>query len=206
MINDLQFWGDAKSVHDLLDAHAKSLQSLISSLDLAAIEQVAEILDARCQQGNAIYCVGNGGSAATASHISADLSWGRRMGGEKRPNAISLVSNAPLLTALGNDAGYDNVFVEQMIGPFREGDVVVAISASGNSENVLRAVQFANEHGGSSVGMTGFDGGKLMDLSQTCVHVATPPGMYELVEDAHHAVCHMLANCLKFMASKRGGQ
>lgn len=205
MINNIQMWSEAPSVRDLLGAHAQSLASLISALDLAAIEQVAELLDARCRQGNAVYCVGNGGSAATASHIAADLSWGRRMGNESRPNALSLVANVPLMSALANDAGYENVFIEQMKGPFRAGDVVIAVSASGNSENVLRAAQFANDHGGASVGMVGFDGGKLKGLSQMCIDVPTPVGTYELVEDVHHAVCHMLANCLKFMAHRRSG-
>lgn len=206
MINDIQFWGDATSLRDLLGSHAGAMQSLMATLDLTAIEQVAQLLDAQCQQGKTVWCIGNGGSAATASHISADMSWGRRASGEARPNAVSLVSNVPLFSALGNDVGYENVFVEQLKGPFREGDVVVAISASGNSENVLRAVQFANDNGGSSIGMTGFDGGKLMDLSQICIHVPSPVGVYELVEDVHHTVCHMLANCLKYLAQCRSNQ
>ena len=125
------------------------------------------------------------------------------MGDEPRPRAISLVANAPIMTALANDVGYANVFVEQLKGLFRDGDVLIAISASGNSENVLKAAQFANDHGGASVGLAGFDGGELKDICQLSIHVPTPIGAYELVEDVHHAVCHMLANYLKFTAPQR---
>ena len=175
----------------------------MSTLDLKAVETVGELLDQKCRQGHTVYCTGNGGSAATAAHVAADFSWGRRMGDEMRPRAISLVVNAPIVTALANDVGYANIFVEQLKGLFREGDVVIAISASGNSENVLRAAQFANDHGGTSVGLVGFDGGKLKDECDFCIHVPTPIGAYEIVEDVHHAICHMLANYLKYKAFGR---
>ena len=203
MSNQELLWQDAESGYDVLSSHAEALRSLFSELDLTAVERVGDLLDQACQKGNTVYCVGNGGSAATALHIAADLSWGRRMGNEKRPKAISLVANSPIITALANDVGYGEVFVEQLKGLFTQGDVVVAISASGNSENVLRAAEFANSRGGTSVGLVGFDGGKLKELSTHCIHVPTRPGAYELVEDVHHAVCHMLASYLKYRATRR---
>ncbi len=203
MNRQAQLWQDAKSGAGLLKSHVEALRDLMSALDLEAVEQVAKHLDQKCREGSIVFCTGNGGSAATASHLAADLSWGRRMGNEQRPRAMSLVANTPILTALANDVGYSDVFVEQMKGLFRSGDVVIAISASGNSENVLKAVDFANNHGGSSIGLVGFDGGKLKDASQLCVHVASPVGAYELVEDVHHSVCHMLANYLKYQAAQR---
>lgn len=205
MIDHIPLWQDAKSGHDLLSSHVESLKELMSSLDVGAVQQVAELLDQKCLQGQTMYCAGNGGSAATASHISADISWGRRMGDEQRPRALSLVANSPIVTALANDVGYSEVFVEQLKGLFRDGDVVIAISASGNSENVLRAVDYVNSHGGSSVGLVGFDGGKLKEICHLCIHVPTPIGAYELVEDVHHSVCHMLANYLKYEAAQRAG-
>ena len=198
-----QLWQDAKSGSDVLSSHVESLKALMSALDLESLERVGQLLDRKSRQGSTIFSAGNGGSAATASHIAADLSWGRRMGDQRRPRAMSLVSNMPIMTALANDVGYADVFAEQLKGLFRDGDVVVAISASGNSENVLKAAQFANDHGGTSVGLVGFDGGKLKDICQLCIHVPTPRGAYELVEDVHHAVCHMLANYLKFAAAHR---
>ena len=198
-------WEKATSGSEVLRTQADALNSLIAGLDLGAVEQVAELLDEACLQGNTVYCVGNGGSAATASHIAADLSWGRRTDDGARPRTLSLAANTPLLTALANDAGYANVFVEQLKVFFQAGDVVIAISASGNSENVLGAARFAKENGGRSVGLVGFDGGSLKGLCDINVHVPTPPGEYELVEDVHHAVCHMLANYLKFKAASRSG-
>ena len=203
MSSQLPMWQEASSGQDLLSSHVASVSNLLSGLDLKSVERAGKMLDQAVQRGSTVYTVGNGGSAATALHIAADLSWGRRMGGQKRPKAISLVANSPIMTALANDVSYEDVFVEQMIGLFQEGDVLVAVSASGNSENVLRAAQFANTHGGASIGMTGFDGGKLLPASQECGHVSTPTGAYEVVEDVHHTVCHMLANYLKYRAANR---
>ncbi|MCH7606866.1 MAG: SIS domain-containing protein [Chloroflexi bacterium] len=205
MSGHIQLWQEADSGRGLLASHVEALNELVSQLDLDVVERVGELFFQAYQAGHTVYTVGNGGSAATALHIAADISWGRRMGDERRPKAISLAANTPIMTALANDVGYEDVFVEQLRGLFNPGDVVVAISASGNSENVLRVVDFANGHGGSSVGLAGFDGGKLKGMSQLCVHVATPTGAYELVEDVHHAVCHMLANYLKYRAATRSG-
>ena len=101
-----------------------------------------------------------------------------------------------------NDVGYSDVFAEQLKSLFRDGDVVIAISASGNSENVLKAAQLANDRGGVSIGLVGFDGGRLKHICHLCIHVPTTDGAYELVEDAHHSICHMLANYLKFAAAQ----
>lgn len=196
-------WEPATSASDLLQKHVQGLQSLLSSLDLDAVDVAACAIDRACQNGSMIYCAGNGGSAATASHIATDLFWGRRLNGENRPKAVSLVSSDPLITALGNDVGYDGIFVEQMNGFFKAGDVLVAISASGNSPNILKAVDFAKANGGTAIGLVGFDGGKLNGSSDISIHISSPAGAYELVEDVHHAVCHMLANCLKFKAAQR---
>lgn len=203
MTGQIRLWAVANSGRDLLSSHVESLSGLVSQLDLGAIERVGELLDQTCRQGRTIFSVGNGGSAATALHIAADLAWGRRMGDEQRPRAVSLVANPAVMTALANDVGYADVFVEQLKGPFNAGDILIAISASGNSENVLRAVEYANDRGGTTIGLVGFDGGRLKGISQHCIHVATPTGAYELVEDVHHAVCHMLANYVKFKSANR---
>lgn len=203
MTQPMQIWQEVSSGQELLKRQSHALQSLIAELDLVALERGAMSLDDAYSRGSAIYCAGNGGSAATAAHLATDLGFGRRMDGQARPRAISLVASVPFMTAVSNDIGYDDVFVEQMKGNFKQGDVLVAISASGNSENVLRATRFAHEHGGASFAMAGFDGGQLKALSNVCLHVSTPPGEYELVEDVHHAACHMLANYLKYTATQR---
>lgn len=183
--------------YDLLVRHAETLRELFGTLNLKAVQQAGEAVKQAVAQQNTVYCAGNGGSAATASHIATDLAWGRREKDQIRPNAVSLAANVPYITALANDAGYENIFVEQLRGPFRPGDVVIGVSASGNSENVLRAVRFANDNGGVSVGLMGFDGGGLQKLAQIAIHVPTPKGAYELVEDVHHAICHMMAAYVK---------
>lgn len=198
-----EIWEPATSGADVIRNHVEALTSLLAGLDPKAVEQAGEVLDEACLRDNTIYCAGNGGSAATASHIATDLFWGRRLQGEARPRAVSLVSNTPLVTALGNDVGYDRVFTEQLNGVFKKGDVLVGVSASGNSQNVLLAADFANSEGGTSVGLVGFDGGELADRCHVTIHIPTPKGAYELVEDVHHAVCHMLANYLKYKASNR---
>ena len=186
-----------------LESYVEGLSGLIAGLDLEGIQGLADVLDEACGDGKTVFCVGNGGSAATALHFATDLSWGRRDVSEERPRAVSLTANSPLMTALSNDVGYADVFVEQLRSFFSQGDVVLAISASGNSENVLRAVRYANEHGGVSLGLAGFDGGKMKSACHNCVHVETPAGMYELVEDVHHAICHMVASYLKTKAASR---
>jgi D-sedoheptulose 7-phosphate isomerase len=204
MTQPIPLWQDATSGSGLLSSHVDSLARLLSGLDLTAIEQAGNLLDQVTQNGGTVYTAGNGGSAATALHIAADLSWGRRMGDQNRPRAISLAANSPIMTALANDVSFDEVFTEQMISLFREGDLLVVISASGNSENVVRAAQFANDHGGSTIAMVGFDGGKLNGTCDVNIHVPTPLRAYELVEDVHHSICHMMANYLKFQAAARG--
>ena len=194
-------WTDSTSGRSFLRDYVQSLTGLVSVLDLEVLQRVADTLDGACRRGSTLFCVGNGGSAATASHLATDLSWGRRGTGEERPRALSLTANVPLMTALSNDVGYADVFVEQLRGLFGDGDVVIAISASGNSENVLRAVRYANEHAGISIGLVGFDGGKMKAACHACIHAETPPGMYELVEDVHHAVCHMLTSYVKHKAA-----
>ena len=153
----------------------EGLAGLVSGLDLAIVERVADSLEETCHKGRTVFVVGNGGSAATALHFATDLAWGRREKDVKRPKALSLTANTPTMTALANDVGYANIFVEQMRGLFADGDMVFAISASGNSENVLQAVRYANDHGGVSLGLVGFDGGKMRSACHACVHVPDSP-------------------------------
>ena len=199
-------WQNAQSGRELLADHVNSLATMISGLDLSSTEEAALLIDQVTQEKGVIYIMGNGGSAATALHMSTDLSWGRRQGDVNRPRAICLAANSPIMTALANDVSYDEVFTEQLINFFNEGDLLVLISASGNYENLLQAARFARQHGGRSIGIVGVDGGKLKAICDVSVHIPTPTGAYELVEDVHHAVCHMIANYLKFAAVTRANQ
>ncbi len=157
----------------------------MTSLDFKAITDVSRcFLEAR-QRGSTIFFIGNGGSAATASHFSQDLAEVGRKAKVNSFKTLSLTDNVSFLTAIGNDYGYEKVFSVQMSELFNYGDVLVAISASGNSPNVIEAVKYANEKGGTTIGIVGFDGGKLSGLCDHVIHVMSNKGEYGPVEDVH---------------------
>jgi D-sedoheptulose 7-phosphate isomerase len=145
----------------------------LESVDAAEVEALIETVGDAFERDATIFVIGNGGSAANASHFAQDLAKGTcaDLNGERRIRALSLTDNFAFFSALGNDEGYDQVFVQQLRTFFRPGDVLVAISGSGNSPNVLRAVEFANANGMTTVGITGFDGGRLRSIASSCVHV-----------------------------------
>ncbi len=150
--------------------------------------------------------MGNGGSAATAAHFANDLSLGPRVFGGKAYRAISLTDNTALMTAAANDLGYDSVFVEQLKTLLGTGDVVIAISASGDSPNVIRAVEYANEAGAVTIGLTGFDGGRLREIVNEHVHIATPKGDYGPVEDLHLILNHLITSYLARLTAERNNR
>jgi D-sedoheptulose 7-phosphate isomerase len=143
-----------------------------------------------------VFFIGNGGSAATASHFANDIAIGTRTGDAKPFRAMALTDNVAVLTALANDNGYDSIFVDQLKVHLRDGDALVAISASGNSPNVIAAVEYARSRGAKVVGLTGFDGGKLRTLSDIAIHAQTAKGEYGPVEDLHMVVDHLVGSDL----------
>lgn len=164
---------------------------LCAQLDRGQIERLVGLLLEAWQRETQIFIFGNGGSAATASHFCEDLGKGTLQGldDHRRFRVISLTDNVPYIMAWANDEGCERVFEQQLANLARPGDLAVGISGSGNSENVLRAIRFANEHGLVTVGLTGFDGGQLCYLAQYSVHVPYPNmGMVENI----HLVVDML--------------
>ena len=172
-----------------------AVQRVLASLHPAQIAEVVEIVRQARDSGNRIYAVGNGGSASNASHFVNDMGKGASVGREKRFKVIPLADNVEWMTALSNDLCYEDVFVEQLRNFAEPGDVLIAISGSGNSENVLRAVRYANEVGCLTVGLTGFGGGKLKDLAQRSI-VVDSDHMGQ-VEDMHLILLHIV--CYYFM-------
>lgn len=173
-------------------AYLDHLRSVLNRMDTGEIGRFIELLwDAR-EKGQAIYFLGNGGSSATASHFVNDLSVGTRSWA-KPFRAICLTDNVPGFTAAANDYGYENAFEVHLKARLRDGDLVVAISASGNSPNLLKAIDYAKSAGAVTIGLTGFDGGKLRSLVHHCVHVPTTPGEYGPVEDTHLALDHLVS-------------
>jgi D-sedoheptulose 7-phosphate isomerase len=162
----------------------------LSDLDLTKVDQaIAWFKEARDQQRHIFVC-GNGGSASTASHFACDIVKGASYNRQARFRIMALTDSLPTLTAYSNDVGYDCIFVEQLKNFAQAGDVVMAISGSGNSPNVLRAVEFAKENGCRTIALTGRDGGKLGPLADLNIQVSVPH--MGRIEDAHMIVCHMM--------------
>jgi D-sedoheptulose 7-phosphate isomerase len=169
------------------------LAALDATLRALRPEQVAAIIDAvrdARDRDAQVFVVGNGGSAATASHFATDLGKGASLGRERRFRVLSLTDNVPWISALANDLSYEDVFVEQLKNYARPGDLLLAFSGSGNSENVLRAVRYANEIGCRTIGLAGFAGGRLREEAQECLVVAADH--MGRIEDGHFVVQHLI--------------
>ena len=169
----------------------EQLQAVIADLDAKKIARVIEVLLEANERGSTIFLFGNGGSAATATHFANDLAKGCLVEGCNRLRAISLTDNVALITALANDTGYENIFSSQLESLICSGDIVIGISGSGNSPNVLKGMQVAREAGAYTIGFCGFGGGKLrgmvdLDLTSGCLNM-------QQVEDLHMTLCHCIA-------------
>jgi len=177
-------------------AYFERLKSALDGIDVSEISRFAEELNAARQEGRSIFVAGNGGSATTATSMANDLGFDiiRKTATEMPFIVHSLTDNNAVLTAISNDVGYEDVFVNQLRVHYRSGDRLVLISASGNSPNIVRAAKWVKAAGGTVMSMVGFDGGALRDLSDIVVHVPSHPGEYGPVEDAHLAVNHVLAH------------
>lgn len=186
----------SEGVADYYRAYADYLHAMLLQVDAVKVAQMAELFLQARTEGRMIFFIGNGGSAATASHFAQDLAEVGRKAKVGGFRALSLTDSVPCITAAGNDFGYETVFAMQMSEIFSPGDVLVAISASGNSPNILRAVQLANEKGGITLALVGFDGGKLAQLAHYVVQVTSPKGEYGPVEDAHLILDHAVTSYL----------
>jgi D-sedoheptulose 7-phosphate isomerase len=172
-------------------AYLDYLTSVLKTIDAREIGQFIEtLLDAR-ERGATIFFIGNGGSTATASHFANDIAIGTNSY-EKPFRAVSLTDSNAIITAVGNDFGFEEIFVRQLRVLGRAGDVVVAISASGNSPNLIRAFDYAKSIGIKTVAITAFDGGKIKQMADEGVHVPTAPKEYGPAEDAHMVLDHLV--------------
>jgi len=187
---------ESAGLADYARRYADYLSTLLAQLDCDAIDRVGAVFDTARREGRTIFLIGNGGSAATASHVANDLGLGTRLLGGCRYRTVSLTDNVAFMSAAGNDLGYDSIFVEQLKTLLEPRDVVVAISASGNSPNVLRAIEYAHEHGAVTIGLTGFDGGRLREMAHHAIHIQTAKGEYAPVEDLHLILGHLITSFL----------
>ena len=186
-------------------AYARSyldrLSQLMAALDTDVIGQIMDKIDQTSQQGKTVYLMANGGSASVASHFVNDAITGALVEGQAPIRAFALTDNTETVTALANDIGYEAIFEQQLKAVLQPGDLVIALSVSGGSENVVRAVKYARGVGAGTIGWTGFDGGALADLCELSFHVPTTPDEYGPVEDLFSILEHIL---MTYLAMKRG--
>jgi D-sedoheptulose 7-phosphate isomerase len=180
---------------NILGDYLTGLQQCIDEISHQDIQAVADICYEAYRKNKQIFIFGNGGSAATASHIVCDLRKGTALPGKPRLKVISLTDSIPLFTAIGNDISYESVFVEQLISQVNKGDVAIGISCSGNSPNVLKAIQYAKENGATTIGFTAFSGGKLKGMTDKSINLSTHD--FGQAEDIHLSLGHILSYMIK---------
>ncbi len=178
-----------------LDAYAAELARTAASIDPVAVDQAAAILLAAYNRGARVFSCGNGGSAAIANHLQCDHVKGIATSTDLRPRVVSLAASVELLTAIANDISYDDVFAYQLQAQASAGDVLIAISSSGRSPNIVRALAWARDHSLATIALTGFDGGAARATADVAVHV--DGANYGVIEDLHQAVMHALAQYLR---------
>lgn len=173
-----------------------SFAALMERVDFDALERTVERLRVARDSGAMVYIAGNGGSAATATHWTNDLAKATKRSGRPAMRVMCLSDNTSWLTALGNDEGYERVFAGQLENFAEAGDVLIVISASGNSPNLLRAVELARSRGLVTIGLLGFDGGALKEMVMERLWLETEIGEYGLVETGHALVADIVTTCL----------
>ena len=168
------------------------LKKIFDKVDLMEINKFVELLLEARKSGATIFFIGNGGSAATASHFANDLAFGTNEY-EKPFKAMSITDNVSILTALGNDYGYNDIFIRQLKIYGEKGDVLVGISASGNSQNLINAFKYASTAGIKTVALTAFDGGKMREIANQGIHIPTDKKEYGPAEDLHMILDHLIS-------------
>ena len=175
----------------------------LNSINLEAVLAVTEALLSARRGGHTVFIAGNGGSAATASHMATDLMLGSQLV-DPPLRVIALTDNQAIITATGNDLNFDQIFARQLPVRAKPGDLLITVSASGNSPNILACIAIAKAMNLTTVGFTGFDGGRLATVVDLLVHVPTRKGAYGPVEDVHLAINHMITEWLKEHAKSQG--
>ena len=172
-------------------------KQVLDALPVEEINHVMNVLEQARMERKRIFICGNGGSASTASHLECDFNKGISYEQELKYDIECLSDNVPMMMAIANDIGYDDIFVVPLKNKLKRGDVVIGISGSGNSENVLRAFQYANDMGAETVAFTGYSGGKLKQLAKYNIHIAVDN--MQITEDIHLVLNHMMMYILSGM-------
>jgi|TARA_Y100000294_G_scaffold131899_1_gene124272 phosphoheptose isomerase len=183
------------SVADYAVAYFDQAKAAAQSVDQEKLEAALTCLDAAYERGGTIYACGNGGSAAISNHLACDHSKGGQTDTDLKPKVVSLSTNMEIITAIANDISFDDIFVYQLRTLAEDGDVLLTISSSGDSENVVRAARWAKEKGLDVIAFTGFDGGRSTKLATVNLHVEGDN--YGVVEDTHQSLMHILAQYIR---------
>jgi len=170
------------------------LYDILENVSLVEIESFLNILLSAREKGKRIYFIGNGGSAATSSHFANDLSIGVKTPDNMPFKAISLCDNHSIITAIANDYGYEDIFYRQLLNTIKKDDVLISISASGNSKNLIKAIHYANDIGAKTIGISAFTGGEMRKTVQYSLHVPTNIGEYGPAEDVHMIFDHLFSS------------
>jgi D-sedoheptulose 7-phosphate isomerase len=181
-----------------------SLQDVLAHLDFSVIDRMTEAIWENFEQNRVLYVFGNGGSAALASHFACDIGKGTVAAGRKRLRTVALTDNVPLITALANDLAYKDIFSEQLAGLAEKGDMVLAISGSGNSPNVVQGLEEARRLGLRTLVLTGFAGGCVKPLADLCLIV--PSDNMQHIEDAHLCATHAIFRAIRHRMTQGNGE
>lgn len=184
---------------DFTSEYFEELKKIFDNIDKKSIEEITDIIYKAYVNDRTIFILGNGGSASTASHFACDLGKGTLSRvydhNEKRFRVVSLTDNVAVLTAYANDLSFDDIFLQQLRNLVHRGDVVIAITGSGNSKNVIKAVKYARDCGAITIGLLGFDGGKVKKFLDK--YVIVPSNHYGRIEDVHLILEHMITDYLR---------
>lgn len=185
-------------------AYFDNVVRTIDKMRVATIDEIVSVLLQAYDSSRMIYLFGNGGSAALASHFVCDLGKGATNGSSKRFKALAFTDNVPMMTAWANDARYEDIFAEQLSNFVQPNDVAFAISGSGNSPNVLKALKLARNSGAFTIGLTGFQGGSMKNLCDLCLII--PSDNMQIIEDLHLSVTHAVFTALRTKICEQNGE
>lgn len=204
MNNIEQLCNDSRGAGEFAHGYFNYLKHLLDSIKAESIDKLVEEFENARATGNTVFVAGNGGSATTATSMANDIGFDiiKKCGTDKPFRVLALTDNTSVITAIANDVGYENVFLNQLKIHYRRGDKFLAISASGNSPNVVVAAEWVKKQGGRVISFVGFAGGKLKEISDVVVHVKSETGEYGPVEDAHLVLNHILAHWFQFKLRK----
>lgn len=179
----------------MINKYLEELKFCINEIDVNEIKEIVDFIMLAYENDKQIFIIGNGGSASTSSHFACDLGKGVNVEGKKRFKVFSLTDNIALISAIGNDISYDDIFSEQLKNHINEDDIVIAISASGNSKNIVKAIDIAKENKAKIIGLSGFYGGYVKENSDFNLHINS--FNYGIVEDLHLSFDHMISQEIK---------